>query len=106
MVVRTKVVYSLSIALAVCISLWVVIYYRFRTPENPAIKAARKAIETREHWKNGASYSAVRDGENWIVTARRIDSVDLLGNRKYVTGGERIVTVSKGWKVIRYVSGL
>ena len=64
--------------------------------EAAVIRIAEQAVQANDTWADRAEYSAMKDGDEWIVLVWRIPKVP---------GGHRSVRIDAAGKVIDYTRG-
>ena len=76
------------------------------TPQQQAIQIARAAVAAQDTWAQRAVYEAHQEGDDWLVTASRIEGYDANGKPRFVTGGARLIRINQKGQVVYYLRGL
>lgn len=67
--------------------------------------AALKVVEAKEDWAAKAEFRIKKDGDNWIVTAWRVENPAAQGNLRYVPWGSRTMVLDRRLELVEYRSG-
>lgn len=72
--------------------------------EKRLIDLARLTVSQKEDWVDRAEFQIERRGDEWRVTAWRVDHPEATGKQRYVPWGFRIVVIDDHDRVVDYVS--
>lgn len=72
--------------------------------EKRLLDLARLTVSQKEDWVDRAEFQIERHGDEWRVTAWRVDHPEATGKQRYVPWGFRIVVIDDHDRVVDYVS--
>ena len=72
--------------------------------EQRLLDLARRTVSQKEDWADRAEFQIERHGDEWRVTAWRLEHPEATGKQRYVPWGFRIVVIDDHDRVVDYVS--
>jgi hypothetical protein len=73
--------------------------------DGEALEIAKQAVADRDTWADRAIYEVSRWGEEWAVSAKRIEGYGPDGKPLFVFGGDRLIVIDANGTVTDYIRG-
>ena len=67
--------------------------------------AALAVLASKEDWSARAEFRIRKDGDDWLVTAWRVENPSAKGDSRYVPWGARTMVLDRNYRVTSYRSG-